>query len=100
MRVLAATLMLAALIAGPALAGSPGSSSIGGDGATAPSRVFPSDDPSAGRIGTGTSASCVGVSSSGGPCLSAGSVGQVTAPLPPGLIVTGTPTPAPAPSGQ
>ena len=95
MRLPVALILLASLVAAPALAGSSGSSS-GGDGATAPSKIFPSEDPTAGRSGSGSGGSCDS-NKAGGACVSAGSVGQVTAPLPRDLIVN--PQPAPA-SGQ
>jgi hypothetical protein len=96
MRTPVAAALLTALLAVPAQAGSPGSSAASVDGATAPAKIFQNDDPTAGRSGSITGVSCAGSSGVGGPCVSAGAVGQVTAPLPPGLIVTGPPKTPPA----
>ena len=91
----AASFLLALLLALPALAGS----GANGNNTSAQDKPFPGDDPTAGRVGIGTGASCANSDKVGGPCLSAGSVGQVTAPLPPGLVVVPGPAPAPG-SGQ
>lgn len=99
MRSLTTALLLSALLVGPAMAGSPGTSGAAGDGATAPDKIFQSDDPTAGRVGSGTSTVCGRTGDAGGPCLSGGSVGQISAPLPPGLVVTGAPGSVPV-SGQ
>jgi hypothetical protein len=94
----AASLLLALVVAVPAVPAFAGNGS-NGDNQSGQDKPFPGDDPTAGRVGVGTSATCGNSDKVGGPCLSAGSVGQVTAPLPPGLVVVPGPASAPG-SGQ